>query len=258
MGTRRIFIVVSVFLCLSFTVAHADPILYIHDSLGNLGIVDVPTGTVNGIGNMGVVMTDIAFDPTGNLYGLSFGSLYSINPTTAASSFIGNHGIPGGNALVFGTDGTLYGAGSSSSLYTINTTTGSATSYGNMGFASAGDLAFNSGNFFLSSTTNHLIEINLAGGAVGTDVGPFGFSNVFGLATGDDGVLYGVSGSTIFSVNTSTGAGSFVSNYGGQGLGISFGSSFFKEATTVPEPTTMLLLGSGLIGLAAFRKKLSK
>src|SRR5688572_3032283 len=99
------------FLTWGTTAASADPIMFVHDSANNLATVDVATGNVSLIGNMGVQMTDIAFSPTGALFGLSFTTLYSINPSTAAISPIGFHSVPGGNALVFATDGTLYSAG---------------------------------------------------------------------------------------------------------------------------------------------------
>ena len=82
-------------LTLGDSIAHAVPVMHVDDSAGNLGTVDVATGNATVIGNMGVTMTDIAFSPSGQLFGLTFTGFYSINPTTAAATFIGNHSVPG-------------------------------------------------------------------------------------------------------------------------------------------------------------------
>jgi hypothetical protein len=227
----------------------AGPILWVDDSAGRIGTVDVATGAATVVGNAGVVLTDIAFDPSGNLYGISFSSLYQINKNTGAATFIGNNGVTEMNALVFGANGTLYAASSSdTNLYTINLSTGAATALGNIGRASAGDLAFNGGNLYESDAADHLLRINLAIPSA-TDLGPIGFSSVYGLANGDNGVLYGVAGTQVFSVNTSTGQGTLVSNYGGtSSLGAAYGSAFFREASprSVPEPGSLAICGISL------------
>jgi MYXO-CTERM domain-containing protein len=138
----------------------------------------------------------------------------------------------------------------------VNTTTGIATPIGSDGFFSAGDLAFKDGSFYMSATNNDLIRVILSGNTVtgGTDVGPFGFSNVFGLATADNDVLYGVAGTQIFSVDVATGHGTFVSDYGGKSiLGAANGSAFITEAQSVPEPTALIMGGTAsLIGLGYY------
>jgi hypothetical protein len=251
---RAVFVFLAATL-LSATTALAGPIMYVHDGGGNLGTVDVATGAATVIGNMGVVMTDIAFDPLGNLYGISFDNLYSINSSTAAASLIGATSIAGGNALVFGADGTLYGAGfATTNLFTINPLTGASSVVGNMGFASGGDLAFNTGDFYLASSGAQLIRVNPTTGA-GALVGAFGVAGVFGLATGDDGVLYAVAGTNVYTVNTATGAATNPVNFGGQGLGVAFGQSFVAE-TQVPEPALILLLGGGVA--AALRRRAAR
>ena len=238
-------------LSLLASTVHADPILWIHDAFGNLGTVDVADGAVSVVGDMGVVMTDIAFDPAGTLYGMSFTALYTIDLDTAAPTLVGSHGISGGNALVFGSDGTLYGAGGSLSLFEIDPSSGASTNLGSTGYSSAGDLAFNGGNFYLASTSNQLVQIDLDNNAAGTAVGPFGYGSVFGLATAENGVLYGVSGTTVFSVDTATGGGTAVIDYAGQGLYASYGSSFYAEARppVIPIPAAAWLFGTGLLGL---------
>src|SRR5262245_12438887 len=243
----------SVCLGLVFTIsiavapATAGPIMYVDDANGVLGTVDVATGTVSVIGSTGQILTDIAFDPTGHLYGITFSQLFSINAATGAATLIGNLNLSGANALVFGSNGTLYAAAfNSNDLYTVNTATGAATSLGNMGFASAGDLAFNGGNFYLASTANSLVRINLANLALTTQVGAFGVANVFGLATGSNGTLYAVAGTNVYSVNTTTGAATNPVSFAAQGLASANGESFFEEArVATPEPASVILLGTG-------------
>lgn len=219
-----------------YTVIHVAPSsLYVHDALGNLGTVHPPTGHVETIGPMGVVMTDIAFDGSGRLYGVSLLGFFSIDPLTATRTLIGLHGIPSPNALVVASDGTLYAAGETSGfLFTIDPATGAGTVVGNTGFLSAGDLGFNGGQLFMSSTTDQLIEIDLSDSAKGTAVGPFGFTDVFGLATAADGQLYGLTGTSVIAIDTRTGRGSLVSDYTGQGLGKAYGATFFGRSQGTP------------------------
>jgi hypothetical protein len=201
-------------------------------------------------------MTDIAFDPNGNLWGITFGSLYKIDKTTAASTLIGNLGTSA-NSLVFDSSGVLYTA--NSSLYTVDTSTGATSLVGNGGdsYSSSGDLAFIGGELFLSSSGgDNLVKINTADGS-GSLIGNIGFSAVFGLASPNGTDLFGLAGSNVLSIDPTTGSGTSILDYSGQGLGSAFGSAFVTEAV-VPIPAAAWLFGSGLLALLGIRKPLQK
>jgi hypothetical protein len=238
-------------------VVSASPVLWSGDSSGRLGTVDVATGNVNVIGSMGATMTDIAFDPNGNLWGITFGSLYKIDKTTAASTLIGNLGTSA-NSLVFDSSGVLYTA--NSSLYTVNTSTGAASLVGDLGgpFSSSGDLAFVGGELFLSASVGRdsLVKINTSDGS-GSLIGNIGFPSVFGLASPNGTDLFGLAGNNILSIDPTTGNGASILDYSGQGLGPAFGSAFVTEAV-VPIPAAAWLFGSGLLSLLGIRKPLQE
>jgi len=234
--------------------ANAGPIIWVDDSRGNVGTVDISAGTSTVIGNAGVVLTDIAFDPGQNLYGISFGALYTVSKTTGLATLVGGFGGPGDlNALTFGSDGTLYSAGfSSGNFYKINTATGAATLLGSTSYASRGDLAFYNGVLYESVAVggaSDLISVNPANGAstlIGQIVADAG---LFGLVAGSDGLLYGVDGTNVYSINSGTGLGTLVNGYSGPLLSAN-GAASPTEA--VPEPGTLALIAMALLSLLGF------
>lgn len=238
----------------SALVAHAAPILWLSTTANELATVDVATGTTTVVGNTGVFLTDIAFDPLGNLYGISFTSLYSVDKMNGSTTLIGSLGGVSGtaNALVFGADGTLYMAGDS--LYTVNTSTGASTAVGSIGFQSAGDLAFVGGNLFMAASNNHLIGVDIGTG-LGTDIGDIGVAGVYGLASADNVTLYGMAGQNVFTIDTATAATGPLVTFN-PALGAAAGSAFLTEAgAPVSEPGSLALVGAALLAAGALRRR---
>lgn len=232
--------------------ASAATSLWIGDDDAHLGRVDLRSGVVTVIGDMGVPMTDIAFDAQGALFGVTIESaLFRIDPVNGNARIVGDLGFSGINSLVFGADGTLFGA--SDRLYTIDPSTGQASAVGNAGtpYRSSGDLAFVNGALYLSSrgpSGDMLLRLNASTG--GADVvGPIGINGVYGLATDTSASLYAVADTGIYRLNLLTGQATQLLDYGGHGLGNAYGTTFITEAlpaVVVPEPPSLLMLLAGL------------
>lgn len=238
--------------------ASASTTLWLSDDRGNIGTVHTGTGAVHKVGNAGVVMTDIAISPGGDLYGVSGTSqLFHINPFTAHSTFVGNLG-QSVNSLTFSTSGVLYAAGQA--LFTINVGTGLAHLVGSAGdpYNSSGDLSFYQGQLFLSSAPtaagegDHLFRLDAASGA-GTDLGATSVAGLYGLAA-DDTVLYGLAGNQVYTVNPLTHATQFLVAMHGDGLGPVWGAA----VSPVPEPETWALLLGGLFAVTAHARRRSR
>lgn len=233
---RFLKVLITVTTLASAGVAQSAPVFVVSDTANNLLRVDMTSGAASVIGNTGSVgpFTDLAVSPTGTLWGITFSTLYRINPNTAALTLVGDHGVSAANALAFSSDGTLYmAAGSSAILYTVNTSNGVAAALpGSMGTNSDGDLAFHNGQLYLAGTNGQLVRITLGTTVAGTNVGPFGVPDVYGLTSDSVGRLIAVSGRTFYQTNTSTGALTPLFSY--SGFGIALGIAQISTSNFVP------------------------
>ncbi len=220
-------IVLCLFLsvCLSAAAWAGNAGLYIVDEAGVLGRVDVGTGAATVIGNTGVILTDIAFDPNGRLFGLSLDRFYEIDPNTGGAKDLGAHGVPLANALVIDPNGTIYAAGYGSTwLYTLDPNSARATPFRDIGRLAWGDLALRNGMLYLTAWPNDLVRLDLAGTGPATLVGSFNLSNLYGMDA-LDGVLYGAAGTVLYTIDPNTVQPTRVCDYTGQGLGAAWGAA---------------------------------
>ena len=233
---------------------------FISTSSGQVGTVDQATGAFTQVAT-GPVFTDIALSNTGNLFGITFDQLFSINQSSGTSSLIGNLGVSM-NGLGFSTSNELYGTNAGGSgFYKVNTTIGAVSLVANIsGFSSSGDIVFDPvNNRFLATSSgsgsDSLFSIALNG--TGSKIGNIGFRDVYGLFF-DNGTLFGYTADRKqLTIDLATGAGTFNKNVTGV-RGEIYGSASLPSTgpKPVPEPATVFgLLGIGALGAGSRLKR---
>src|SRR4051794_8085104 len=174
----------------------------LYGSTGNKGTVDGELVTINpatglvtlvgpfnagptNTGGTPATMADLAFDPTGNLYGVSSiggPNLYSINVATGQATLVGPNGVSTsstGGGLAISGGGVFNGTPTSTRFGTYNPGTGAYTNIASptrpVGGAYAA-LSYDGGTLYGldlgpgPALTTHLVTINPATGAV-SDIG---------------------------------------------------------------------------------------
>lgn len=138
-------------------------------------------------------ITDVAEASDGRLFGVSFDTLFLVDPTSAALSAVGSLNVGNETALVNGLtvapDGTLYASGPAGQLYRVDPTTAKTELVGAFGsdISSSGDIvwgplgAIYMSDFDFQAQSDTLVSLNPLT-AEATPVGPIGFGSVYGLS----------------------------------------------------------------------------
>lgn len=176
--------------------------------------------------------------------------------------------VPGGGLTYTASTGDLSVNATLISLTTagpVTTFPGGTVNYTMKWLSTSSAGGFTTGNFGTSSLADDLVVVD--GSSITLLTGEFLSAKMLGVDGGNTG--YGIAG---FTVTGGTLAGDFMTGYGGMvnlafNLNTAFSSTMFAsdfsgdskgDIASVPEPATLFLLGSGMIGFVALGRGLRK
>jgi hypothetical protein len=173
-------------------------------------------------------MTDIAIDKTGQMIGVSFTSVYRVDPTNAqttlltsslAGSFNGLSFVPATQLGQTGDDVLVGTRNTDGMVFRVDPMSGATTPVGNMGaFTSSGDLVavegFGTVQTVTGTTNDRLARLapqTFAATPIGTDTG---FGQIWGVAFWKNKIYGFTNGGAFILIDPTTGVATLVSNTG--------------------------------------------
>ncbi|MEO6777233.1 MAG: hypothetical protein ABI467_30170 [Kofleriaceae bacterium] len=174
-------------------------------------------------------MTDLAIDKTGQMIGVSFTSVYRVDPTNAHATLLSPHLDGEFNGLSFvpadqlgqtGDDVLVGTRNSDGKVFRVDPMTGATTQVGDMGaaYASSGDLVAVAGFGTVQTVTGNgadrlarLAPQTFVATPIGTDTG---FGEIWGVAYWKNKIYGFTNGGAFILIDPTTGAATLVSNTG--------------------------------------------
>ncbi len=181
-----------------------DERLWVADAQGRLVTWDPNTDSTTFIVQLDRAYYDIAFHADGRLFGLSGATLYEIDLITGMGTAF--TAAASGNGLVIDAAGVAWVSGGYN-IWSVDLNTGTVTLEATGAAASLGDLTFSDGDLYLTgygAGTAGLWLVDLVADTTSL-VTAFPYGSAYGASTALDGTIYGVSGSTVFTVDNGTG-----------------------------------------------------